>query len=178
MLEPADHNPQRRQIDRKHLMDVRTLDLDHDPFLARPGAVDLPQRGGGQRVVLERGEELPDRRPQFGLDHLSHGDRRFRSDLILQTRQLGRDGLGQNVDAGGEELPHLDPHAAQARRQAAVAVSDAAVARPRRAHRDPPQPDRPQTDFPQNDVERYPDKERHHAHVSPAEVSWSSLVYG
>ena len=53
--------------------DARVLDLDRDvaPVVQR-GAVDLADRGGGDRLLVEVGEDLVERLAELLLDHLAH----------------------------------------------------------------------------------------------------------
>ncbi len=53
--------------------DARVLHLDRDVApVVQPRAVDLPDRGGGDRLGLERVEDVLDRLAELGLDHLAH----------------------------------------------------------------------------------------------------------
>ena len=62
--------------------DARVLDLDRDiPAVLEPGPVDLADRGGRDRLLVEALEHLVDRIVELVLDHLAHlleGDRRRR----------------------------------------------------------------------------------------------------
>ena len=53
------------------------------------------------------GEQLLDRAHVL-LDHPAHHRRRCRRDAVLQLRQLGDVGLGQEVGTGGHELAELE----------------------------------------------------------------------
>ena len=95
--------------------DARALDLDRHRLAAvQDGAVDLADRGGGERLVAER----PEDRLGIGAELLAD-DRadlvvRERRDLVEELEQLVAVGGRQQVEAQGQHLAQLDPGAAQA----------------------------------------------------------------
>ncbi len=111
--EPHDH-PGVAQVGLQRLGDPGVLDLDrHRAPVAEGGAVHLADRGGGERLGLDLGEQLVDRlAPVLLVEHLAHllpGHRRRAGAqlgelLLVELRVLRRQELG--VDERGE-LPHL-----------------------------------------------------------------------
>jgi len=94
-------------------VDQRVLQLDrHRPAVAQGGPVHLPDRGGGERLWLDRAEQLAVVRQlerQLLLHHLE-GDRRH---LLLQRAQHRRHLGGQDGVVQRQHLPHLHRRALQ-----------------------------------------------------------------
>ncbi len=60
------------EVDLDRLGHARVLDLDRDPIpVVGDGAVDLADRGGGERLRLELGEVVADPAPEVALDDLA-----------------------------------------------------------------------------------------------------------
>ncbi len=103
------------EVEFHRLAHARALHFDGDlgPVGER-GAVDLPDAGRRDRLRVEGGESLVDRRLQLLLDALLHHVPRQGGDVVLQLREL----LGQirrdEVSARGEDLPELGERRAQA----------------------------------------------------------------
>ena len=83
------------------------LDRDHLAGLAQRGAVDLGERGGGDRR-LEVGEDRVDRLAELALDRGARLRHREGRQLVLQHGELGRELRADHVGPGGEELAELD----------------------------------------------------------------------
>ena len=96
------------QIPADRLMDAGAQHLDdHLAAVVEPGGVNLSHGGGRQRGSLKLGERLVGRTPErFGEDaeHVFGGERRH---LILQFRQLVRDGRWQQVATRRDGLSEL-----------------------------------------------------------------------
>ena len=89
--------------------DPRVLHLDDDP-LARlqPGAVDLADRGRGDRRQLELGKQLVQRLAQLRLDRLANDLRRIGGRRRLELLQLVGQLLADQVGPGAQQLAELD----------------------------------------------------------------------
>jgi hypothetical protein len=132
MHDPAGDNAQGCQIRLYQPLNAWSLDLDDHrratraaPVVgAKPGAVDLPERGGGQRLRLNLGKVVRQARPaQRAAPPGSHQwDGRY---LILQALQLLGHLGGKNIDARAEELAQLDEDAAHLDSQVAKTARDA-----------------------------------------------------
>ena len=90
------------------------LHLDHDALpVLQHGAVHLADRPRGERLRLDRREDVLPRHAQLLLHHLDHLGLGERRDLILKRRQL-RDALRRNqVRARGEDLAELGERRAE-----------------------------------------------------------------
>ncbi len=70
--------------------------------------VHLSERGGGEGIAIDGGDDLLDRPPELALDdpaHLREGnDRPF----VLEVAQLGDDGGWKQIRPRAEDLPQLD----------------------------------------------------------------------
>ena len=119
--EPLDQRQQHLQVAQvglDRLGDARVLDLDRDPLaLGGRRAVDLADRGGGERVVLEVVEEVFDRLAQLRLEQLLHALEGQRRDVVAQARERGLEllalGLGDRGEVDGrEDLADLHRRAA------------------------------------------------------------------
>ena len=90
------------------LVDPRSADLEGDHSASGEcRAMDLRDRGGGERLGLDRPEDLRRRPAEFlGEDRLDLGERE-RLDVVAELRQLGRVGFGEEVGAGAEDLAEL-----------------------------------------------------------------------
>ncbi len=106
-----DH-PQDRGIPSEEIGHAWALDLDHDPLpVEEDGAVRLADRGGGQRLPFEGGEDFLDRPLELGFDQ--------GPDLFGRNRPHGRTQFGQRVDdrrsqeitPGRRNLSELHEHA-------------------------------------------------------------------
>jgi len=109
---------------------MRHLD---DDFVSgvQPRAVDLREASGGERRVVEAGEELLDRLAQLALDQLLRALAGEARHLVLKPRQFSDHLWRQHVDSRRQQLPDLDEGGAE---------PDERVAQPRREH--PPRLDR------------------------------------
>ena len=119
--------------------------LTHHPLAGRqPGGVHLGDRGGGQRLRLDRGEDLVDRPAELGGEHRLHLRPRRRRGLVLQPAQLV-DELGrQQVAPGGQHLAELDEGDAALVQRRRQRPGQRGAARPgRRAPRHRPRSARP-----------------------------------
>ena len=90
--------------------DARVLDLDRDlAAVVQPRAVDLADRGGGDRLGVELGEVLLQRRLELGLDHLAHAGEADLRRRVAQLAELALELLavllGHQPDV--EEAHHL-----------------------------------------------------------------------
>jgi len=103
------HPLEDRQVGPDHPVEVRALDLEHDllPALERR-AVDLRDRGGRQRLLLELAEHVVDLSAELRLDQLADPRRVERGDLVLQLAQLDHQAHRDQVGPGGHHLPQLD----------------------------------------------------------------------
>ena len=92
----------------------------------------LGDRGGGDRLIVEAGEQRVDRLAELGLDDapgLGAGESR---QMVLQLRQVGRDLFAQKVGARRQGLAELDEgrtHLLQRRRQPLARPARIAAAR-------------------------------------------------
>jgi hypothetical protein len=97
-----------------HLVDARSLDLDHDPLAGgEDGAVGLTDGCRGERLPLERRERLLHRLAELVLDHPAHVVGVDGRDVGPQVRELARDDLGEDVGARRRDLPELHEHPAR-----------------------------------------------------------------
>ena len=112
-LQPAQCQPDRRQVGGNQPLDSGALHLDHH---LRPvhqtGAMHLGERRRGLRHRLEAGEDLLHRPPELGGDQGPDVGQRLRRHLVLQPLQLIGDRGWQDIHARAEELPQLDQDAA------------------------------------------------------------------
>ena len=114
-------------------LDARPQHLDRDlAAVGGDGEMHLGDRGGGDRRVVEAGEQRVDRLAELGLDDapgLGAGESR---QMVLQLRQVGRDLFAQKIGAGRQGLAELDEgrtHLLQRRRQALARPAGIAAAR-------------------------------------------------
>ena len=153
-VEQLEAEPQVLHVGVDRLGDPRVLDLDRDGAAVlehRP--VDLPDRRGGDRLLVEVGERLAQRRLEVLFDHLLDRRERDRLGVMLETREdlleLGADLLRHQSEVdGGQRLADLHrgaPHApehlderlrglellARGRRPAGVRATAAEPDRPR-----------------------------------------------
>ena len=126
-------------------LDARAQHLDRHrlPGRAQRRAVDLRQRGGGDRR-LELGEDLVERLAELVLDRRPRLLHREGRQLVLQHRQLGGELGPDDVRPGREELAELDVgrperrQRPQDRRLARVALVARATGTASRARARPP----------------------------------------
>ena len=115
---------------------LRPLDLDRDERpVGEGGAVDLRGRGGGERLLLDRREQLLRRSTELRLDHLAGVQPGERRGVGLQPGELGRPVRRQQVRARGQHLADLHvgrPELLQERRDALAARSRPPSGGPRR----------------------------------------------
>ena len=81
--------------------------------LGDDGEMDLGDRGGGDRLLVEALVKLVDRPAQFRLDDAA---RLFGGEgwqLVLQLGQVGGDGLAHQIGPGGQDLAELDEAGAE-----------------------------------------------------------------
>ena len=84
------------------------LHLDGDrPAVRERGPVDLADRRGGQRLLLELEEEPPQRQVEIFLDHPLHVLERERPDVVLQAAQLADDVRREEIRPHREQLAEL-----------------------------------------------------------------------
>ena len=89
--------------------DVGALDLDDDvPAGAGRRAVDLTERGRCERLLVEGGEEVLDPRAELGLDDLLDLLEGEGLDGVLEPGQCLGVRRREEVEAGREQLAHLD----------------------------------------------------------------------
>ena len=95
-------------------LDVGTPDLE-DHVLARqePRPVDLGDRGGGNRDIVEAREDLIDRPLPLGFENGPRLLDRKGRNLILELAELLDERAGNEVGPNGEDLPELDERGAQ-----------------------------------------------------------------
>ena len=93
----------------EHLVaDAGPLDLDHDlAAVAERGPVHLPERGRGERAVVEGREDLGEPDAELGADDLLDLLERERLDLVLEPGQRLDVRRREQVDAGGHQLAEL-----------------------------------------------------------------------
>jgi hypothetical protein len=112
---------------------VRPLHLHHDLLPARQaGAVHLPDRRRGDRLLLELLEDLLDREVELLLDDPADARERLGPGVVLKAAQLVQDVRRHDVGPGGQQLAELDEGRAQlvqhlAQPPAAVAGADRGV---------------------------------------------------
>ena len=110
--QPQDH-PQVLHVGPHRLGDARVLHLDrHVAPVVQPRAVDLPDRGGGDRLVLEGRERLLHRLLELGLDHLAHVREAHLRRRVAQLAELALELLavllGHEADVEeAHDLPEL-----------------------------------------------------------------------
>jgi hypothetical protein len=109
----------------------------------------LGDRGGGDGLVVESGEQALDRLAQLGFDQRARPGAGKGRQTVLQARQIGGDLLAQEIGARREELAELDearpqlverggqPLAGARRARAAAAGEDARDPQERGQGRDP-----------------------------------------
>ena len=90
-------------------LDTRAQDLDRDLFAcAGHGEVDLGDRSGCDRTVIELAEQLIEGLAECVFDRLA-GERAVeRRQVVLQLRQVGRHLLAEQIRARGQALAELD----------------------------------------------------------------------
>ena len=104
---PDDHLEQ-REVVLDHLLGLRALDLDHDRVAvghSRP--VHLGDRPGGERLGIDRGEDVLPGHGELALHHRHHLGLGHRRHVRLQGGELGDVLLGDQVGAGREDLAEL-----------------------------------------------------------------------
>jgi hypothetical protein len=90
-------------------VDIGVLHLDHHPLaVGKPGAMDLTDRGGGDRHVVEFGEELLDRPAEFLLDGVADLIWWVGRHIILKLLQFLGQRRSDDVGPRAEDLPQLD----------------------------------------------------------------------
>ena len=100
---------QHLQVDLDALPHAGPLDFDrHFGAVAQHRAVDLGHRRRRQRLLVERLEQLVDRRLQLGLDDLHDAFGRHRLDGVLQSRQGVDVVRRQQVRPRAQQLAELD----------------------------------------------------------------------
>ena len=91
------------QVDLHRLGHAGVLDLDrHGLAVARDCAVDLPDRGGGERLVLELGEVLGQRAAELGAHELLELRPRQRRHVVAQRRERALELLALGLRDRGE----------------------------------------------------------------------------
>ena len=85
----------------------------------------LPEGRGGDRRLLDGGENLVQRRAQLRLGKCPDGGERDRGHLVLQSLKFLGDLGRKHVEPGGQELAHLDHQAAQLHREHVEALREA-----------------------------------------------------
>src|SRR3954454_15638735 len=90
--EQLEHHPHVLHVGADDVLDARVLDLDRDvaPAVLERPAVDLPDRRGGDRLLVELGEDRAELAAEVGLDDLAHV---LEGDLRGHVLQLGELGL-------------------------------------------------------------------------------------
>ena len=168
-LQPAQCQPDRRQVGGNEPLDSGALHLDHD---LRPvhqtGPVHLGERRRGLRHRLEAGENLFHRPPELDGDQGPDVGQRLRRHLVLQPLQLIGDRGWQDVHACAEELAQLDQDAALRHREPAEPFRPGLPARQRVALRDAAQARHvAQKEVPPDHREEHAGEEPRHAQVAP-----------
>ena len=107
--QPQDH-PEVLHVGPDRGGDARVLDLDRDDAaVVQPRPVDLADRGGRDRLLVELGEDLAQRRLELGLDHLAHVGEAHLRRRVAQLAELALELLavllGHEPDV--EEAHHL-----------------------------------------------------------------------
>ena len=120
-LDQLGHPVEEVEVALEGQLDGRPQHLDRDlAAVGGDGEMDLGDRGGGDRRVVEAGEQRVDRLAELGLDgapRLGAGEGR---QVVLQLRQVGGDLFAQKIGAGRQRLAELDEgraHLLQRRRQ-------------------------------------------------------------
>ena len=140
---------QRGDVGRDDILDAGDLHLDRDAAAVEQGrAVDLRERGGGERHVVERGEQLGDRPAELRLDARADGGDVDGRNVVLQLRELARPDRADEIGPARRELPELRDAAAQpprggrgpAREVAVVIFAQREIAAGRRAQAQPAMP--------------------------------------
>ena len=70
--------------------------------------MDLGDRRGGDRLVVECLEQAVDRLAELGFDRRPRERGSERLETVLQAREIGRHLLAQNIGAGREQLAEFD----------------------------------------------------------------------
>ena len=90
------------------------LNLDRDLLAVREhGPVHLPDRGGGERLLVELDERLLHGQPELGLDRGTRLLERERRHVVLQAAQLDHDVRRHDVRPRREQLAELDERRAE-----------------------------------------------------------------
>ena len=174
--QPPTDPAQGGEVDLDHLLDVRPLDLDHDVAepqfvrvrVAQPGPVRLPQGRGGERFLVEPGEVLRQGTPELGG---GDGEQRVEflgGHLVLEARQLVRDGPREHVQSGRQELAQLDHEPAEGDGQHAEACRGPLEALLARPLREPAEPQTGADHLPRDEAEDHPTEEEDDAPVAQA----------
>ena len=118
--QPADQE----QLALQRLLDERPPHLDGDETaVGQAGAMHLTDRRRGNRLQLEAGEYARDRDAEIRFDPLSRQLALKGLRAILERGELVADRRVQQIDAQREQLPDLDPDAAQALEHGAEALA-------------------------------------------------------
>ncbi len=115
--------------------------------------MDLAERGGGQRRLVDRDDFLRKRAELLVDDPPDRGER-LRRHFVLEPRQLGGELLRQDVDARRQELAHLDQHAAHLHGQPPEAGGNPTKTRGARPLDEPAEAKPGQQPFPDDQSER------------------------
>ena len=104
---------QRGEVALHRRLDAGPLHLDDDRLAGvQPRPVGLADRGRGERLPVELGEDLVDGRAQLRLEDRGDALPRLGRHAVLQLGQLVAELGRQEVDAGGGDLAELDVHPA------------------------------------------------------------------
>jgi len=99
---------QLREVGLDRRLHIRILELGGKrPAIERDRAMHLPERGGGRRLILERGKALAPLRPQLRLHAPAHEAGTHRRRLRLELGELARVLRRKRFGNGGQELRHL-----------------------------------------------------------------------
>ncbi len=120
-LDQFSHPVEEIEIALERRLDARSQHLDSDvTAVGRNGEMDLCDRGGGDRLIVETREQGVDRLAELALDRGARLASRKGRQMVLQPRQVGRDPFAQEIGAGRQRLAELDEaraHVLQRRRQ-------------------------------------------------------------
>jgi hypothetical protein len=85
--------------------------------LREHGTVNLPERGGSERLGVDPAERRFERNAKLTLGEGANGIERHRGHFVLQADELVRNHRGKHIQAGRHELTQLDHEATEVNRE-------------------------------------------------------------